>query len=46
MKCLSCHNKLLSIRSNLEQKTNRYDLGRLRFKILEMLQLCQQFTQR
>jgi len=43
-KCLSCHNKLLSIRSDLEQKTNQYD-GRLRQKIEEMLQLCQKFTQ-
>jgi len=45
MKCLSCHNKLLSIRSDLERKTNQHE-GRLRLKILEMLELCRQVTQR
>ena len=45
MKCLSCHNKLLAIRSDLERKANQHE-GRLRLKMLEMLELCQLVTQR
>jgi len=35
----------MRIKSDLERKTNQHE-GRLRLKIIEMLELCQQVTQR